>query len=52
MKGFSIEKSYALAGDFVVKAIEETLSHEKHNMYGVDFETVIPYLLREMEKRK
>ena len=52
MKGFSIEKSYALAGDFVVKAIEETLSHENHNTYGVDFEAVIPYLLKEMEKRK
>ncbi len=52
MKGFTIEKSYALAGDFVVKAIEETLSHENHNTYGVDFEAVIPYLISEIDKRR
>ena len=51
LNGFSIEKSYALAGDFVVKSIEETLSHENYNTYGVDFEAVIPYLVKELEKR-
>ena len=51
LNGFSTEKSFALAGDFVVKSIEETLSHENYNTYGVDFEAVIPYLVKEMEKR-
>ena len=39
------DKAYALAADFVVEAIKETLSHPDYNWYGVDFETCIPYLL-------
>lgn len=45
MRGLSFEKSYALAGDFVERAIAETLSHSPHNKYGVDFESTIPYLI-------
>lgn len=49
MRGIAFEKAYALAGDFVEHAISETLSHSPHNNYGVDFETVIPYLLSRLE---
>ncbi len=52
INGFTTEKAYALAGDYVVKSIEETLSHDNYNTYGVDFEAVIPYLVKEMEKRR
>lgn len=46
MNNFSLEKSLAIAADFVVACIKETLSQPNHNTYGVDFETEIPYLLK------
>ncbi len=51
LSDFSIENSYKLAGDFVVKAIEETISHPDYNTYGVDFESVIPWLTEEQQRR-
>ncbi|MBR2281925.1 MAG: pyridoxamine kinase [Spirochaetales bacterium] len=48
VRGLSLEKSYALAGDYVVKCIEKTLSHKDHNTYGVDFEAAVPYLVRRL----
>ncbi len=50
VRGLSLEKSYALAGDYVVKCIEKTLSHEDYNTYGVDFEAAVPYLVRRLGK--
>lgn len=49
LRGMTLEKSYALAADFVVESIKETLSHEDHNWYGVDFEAVFPYLWKRLE---
>ena len=49
-RGLSLEKSYALAGDFVVQSIKKTLSHEDHNTYGVDFEAAFPMLVRRLGK--
>ncbi len=48
MRGLSLEKSYALAGDFVVESIKKTLSHVDHNSYGVDFESAFPMLVRRL----
>lgn len=48
MRGKTFQEAYTLAGDFVVKAIKATLSHADHNIYGVDFETVIPYLISKL----
>ena len=50
LRGLSLEESYSLAADFVVEAIKETMSHENHNWYGVDFEAVFPYLIKRLEK--
>ncbi len=50
VRGLSLEKSYALAGDFVVKSIAETLKHDDHNDYGVDFEAAFPMLVRRLGK--
>ena len=50
LRGLTLEESYSLAADFVVEAIKETMSHEDHNWYGVDFEAVFPYLIRRLEK--
>ncbi len=51
INGFSIEDSYKLAGDFVVKSIEETISHPNYNTYGVDFETEIPFLVKKLTRK-
>lgn len=50
VRGLSLEKAYALAGDFVVRSIAETLSHDDHNTYGVDFEAAFPLLLRKLDR--
>ncbi|MBO6001171.1 MAG: pyridoxamine kinase [Spirochaetales bacterium] len=50
VRGLSLEKAYALAGDFVVQSIKKTLSHKDHNTYGVDFEAAFPTLVRRLER--
>ena len=50
LRGLTLEGSYSLAADFVVEAIKETMRHENHNWYGVDFEAVFPYLIKRLEK--
>lgn len=49
MRGWTLEKSYALAADYVVESIKATVSHKDYNWYGVDFETVMPYLVKRLE---
>ena len=49
MRGWPLEKSYALAADYVVESIKATVSHKDYNWYGVDFETVMPYLVKRLE---
>ncbi len=48
MRDLPFEKAYSLAGDFVVEAIKNTLSHPDYNWYGVDFESAIPFLLSKL----
>ncbi len=48
MRGKNLKQAYTLAGDFVVEAIKATLAHEDHNIYGVDFETAIPFLIKNL----
>lgn len=50
VQGASLPQAYSLAADFVVESIRATLAHEDHNTYGVDFETVFPYLISRLEK--
>ena len=45
-----LDESLAIAADYTVESIKETLSHEDHNWYGVDFEAEIPYLLKRLGK--
>ena len=52
LRGLTLEESYSLAADFVVEAIKETMKHENHNWYGVDFEAVFPYLIKRMANFK
>lgn len=50
MNDFSLARSLQIAADFTVASIKETISHDPHNWYGVDFEAEIPYLLKLMGK--
>lgn len=49
MRGLSLEDAYRLAADYVVESIKETVSHTAYNWYGVDFEAVMPYLVKRLE---
>lgn len=49
MRGWTLEKAYALAADYVVESIKDTVSHKDYNWYGVDFETAVPYLVKRLE---
>lgn len=50
MRGKSLEESYKLAADFVVESIKQTLKTPNYNWYGVDFESVFPFLLKRLKK--
>lgn len=50
MRGLTLEQSYALAADYVVESIKATVAHKDYNWYGVDFETVVPSLVKRLEK--
>ena len=48
MNGRPLDESLAIAADYTVESIKETISHADHNWYGVDFEAKIPYLLERL----
>ncbi len=50
MRGFTLEKAVKLAADFVVQSIKATVSHADYNWYGVDFESVFPFLLKSLKE--
>lgn len=50
MRDFSTKDAFKLSADFVLESIKATLSHDDHNTYGVDFESAIPFLIRQIEK--
>lgn len=45
-----LDEALALAADYTVESIKETIAHEDHNWYGVDFEAKFPYLLSRLGK--
>ncbi len=49
MRDIPLDKAYSLAADFVVESIKATLAHPDYNWYGVDFESVFPYLIRRID---
>jgi pyridoxine kinase len=50
MNGFSMEDSLRIAADYTVASIRETMEHDPEKEYSVDFEAVIPYLLKRIGK--
>lgn len=49
MRGLPLSGALKTAADFTLAAIKETVKNPVHNWYGVDFETALPQLLRELE---
>lgn len=43
-KGMDVNEALSLAVDFTAKAVEATVKNEGRRWYGIDFETVLPYL--------
>lgn len=47
--GKSAEESSAIAVDYTVQSMLETLKEENHNTYGVNFEQALPYLVERIK---
>ena len=45
MRGFSLERSLAIAADYTVDCIAATMANPDHVWYGVEFETALPKLM-------
>ena len=50
--GLSLEGALKTAANFTLASIKETVKNPVHNWYGVDFETALPLLLRELERNR
>ncbi len=50
MRGLPIREAMKLAADYTAQTIRVTLDNPKKPWYGVDFETTIPSLVRELER--
>lgn len=48
MRSLDLKDAYSLAADYVVESIKETAAHKDYNWYGVDFEAVMPYLIKRL----
>lgn len=46
--GYPHADAITLAADYVVKTIRVTVRHPDRRWYGVDFETTLPYLIRQL----
>lgn len=52
MRGLTLEGALKTAANFTLASIKETVKNPVHNWYGVDFETALPLLLRELERNR
>ena len=50
MRGISMEKSFAIAVDFTLECMKQTMRDEDHRFYGVNFETALPYYIELINK--
>lgn len=51
MRGISIEDSLAIAVDFTLECMKETMADKNHRFYGVNFETALPYYIDAINKK-
>ena len=52
LQGLSLLQAMTLACDYVKESIHKTLEEENHNIYGVNFEQAMPFLITSLEKYK
>jgi len=52
LQGLSLLQAMTLACDYVKESIHNTLEEENHNIYGVNFEQAMPFLITSLEKYK
>ncbi len=52
MRGLPLDGALKTAANFTLACIKETVKNPVHNWYGVDFETALPALLRELEANR
>lgn len=51
MRGYSLYDALKVATDFTLECIHQTEADPDHRWYGVNFESAIPILLRQLEER-
>lgn len=51
MRGISVEDSLAIAVDYTLECMKQTLADENHRFYGVNFETALPYYIESISKK-
>ncbi len=51
MRGISTEDSLAIAVDYTLECMKQTMADENHRFYGVNFETALPYYIEAVNKR-
>ena len=51
MRGISIEDSLAIAVDYTLECMKETMADKNHRFYGVNFETALPYYIDSINKK-
>ncbi len=44
--GKNLQNALKIAVDYTVESIKKTIENEKHNWYGVEFESAFPYLIK------
>ena len=51
MRGISTEDSLAIAVDYTLECMKQTMADENHRFYGVNFETALPYYIDAVNKK-
>ncbi len=51
MRGISTEDSLAIAVDYTLECMKQTLADENHRFYGVNFETALPYYINAVNNK-
>ena len=51
MRGISTEDSLAIAVDYTLECMKQTMADENHRFYGVNFEAALPYYIDAVNKK-
>ena len=51
MRGIPTEEALAIAVDYTLECMKQTMADENHRFYGVNFETALPYYIDAVNKK-